>query len=112
MRTALKVTKTAQIELRDTLGASGDEFGLILYWCNGDTDEPDPAPDPAIWETVESRGWKLKAVPVEHLPADALSEFFGVRIFAGPEADDVELDFDGGNFLVTQDATEIVEFSR
>jgi len=29
MRTALKVTKTAQIELRDTLGASGDEFGLI-----------------------------------------------------------------------------------
>jgi len=49
---------------------------------------------------------------VEHLPADALSEFSGVRIFAGPEADDVELDFDGGNFLVTQDATEIVEFSR
>ena len=90
----MKLTESARAELSRLLTPSQrpgyDDFAV--YWANEAAQEAANA-EQTIWETREQTGWKVKLIPVSHLPAASIHEVSGIRFFLGNDRNDHALDF-------------------
>ena len=80
----MTLTKSARVELCRRLAQSGPlgYDGFAVYWVNESGQEAADLEQP-IWETQEQTGWKVKLVPVSHLPTESIHEAGGIRFFLG-----------------------------
>ena len=90
----MKLTESARAELSRLLTQSqGLGYdGFAVYWANELSQEA-ADPEQTIWETQEQTGWKVKLVPVSHLPTTSIHEVSGIRFFLGDDRKDHALDF-------------------
>ena len=90
----MTLTKSARVELCRRLAQSGPlgYDGFAVYWVNESGQEA-ADPEQPIWETQEQTGWKVKLVPVSHLPTESIHEAGGIRFFLGSDRTDHVLDF-------------------
>ena len=97
----MNLTQSAHTELSRLLSeADQDCDGFALYFAAAPANSETVDPGQTIWETREPAGWKLKLVPVSHLPTANLDEVRGIRFFPSHAFAAHELDFDGRTFLV------------
>lgn len=104
----MKLTDSALTELSRLLTQSrADGYeGFAVYWANESLREP-ADPEQTIWETQEQTGWKLKLVPVAHLPPESLHEIGGVRFFLGSDRKEHELDFKDQTLLLNGESVQL-----
>ena len=91
----MKLTVSAHQELSRLLTTSrADGYdGFAVYWASESTVEA-PQAEQTIWETREQTGWKLKLVPLAHLPPETIHEVSGIRFFLGGDRKDHKLHFE------------------
>ena len=104
----MKLTESAHAELSRLLFQSRVEGydGFAVYWANQTLQEP-ADPGQPIWKTQEQTGWKLKLVPVAHLPLESLHEVSGLRFFLGSDRNDHELDFRDQTLLLDGESVKM-----
>ena len=90
----MKLTQSAHAELSRLLAQSRElEYdGFAIYWADESSRE-NADPGQPIWEAKEKTGWKVKLVPISHLPKASVAEIDGIWFFFGSHRKDHLLDF-------------------
>lgn len=104
----MKLTESARVELSRLLVLSRDldYDGFAVYWADESMREAADSEQP-IWETQERTGWKVKLVPVSHLPTASIHEAGGIRFFLGGDRTDHILDFQEHTLWLDGEAAQL-----